>query len=250
MAAGPSRPRKRTIMRLLAAAAVLVVAAFLLLYFVVFPTSSPKPFKLTPGATAAGTSTAPATTTATTTTAAASSGRWVIAGGSQAGYRVREKLAFLPAESDAVGRTSQVTGGAAIVRSAHSVTISTASFVVAVNTLKSDRSMRDEKIHEIGLESDRYPNATFVLSRPVTVPLASLQGKVARVPVTGTFNIHGTARPETLPVELGLSGSTLQAVGALSFPWGAFGMTAPSVGGFVNVTETATMEFDLRLQRA
>jgi len=242
----PGRRRKRTILSVVAAGAVLVLAAFLLLYFVVFPTSSPKPFKLTPSATAAG-------TTATTTTAAsgaASSGRWVLASGSQAGYRVREKLAFLPAESDAVGRTSQVTGGAAIAKSGQSLTISTASFVVAVNTLKSDRSMRDEKIHEIGLESDRYPNATFVLSRPVSVPLASVQGKVARVPVTGTFNIHGTARPETLPVELGLSGSTLQAVGALSFPWGAFGMTAPSVGGFVNVTETATMEFDLRLRHA
>jgi hypothetical protein len=38
--------------------------------------------------------------------------------------------------------------------------------------------------------------------------------------------------------------------GSLTFPWSEFGMTAPSVGGFVNVTEKATMEFDLRLQRA
>ena len=30
--------------------------------------------------------------------------------GSEAGYRVREQLANLPAESDAVGRTSDVTG--------------------------------------------------------------------------------------------------------------------------------------------
>ena len=40
------------------------------------------------------------------------------------------------------------------------------------------------------------------------------------------------------------------AVGSLTFPWGEFGMTAPSVAGFVSVTETATMEFDLQLQRA
>lgn len=247
MADRSRKPRRRTILRVLAAGAVLVVAAFLLLYFVVFPTSSPKPFKLTPSAAATGTS---SVATSTAATGLPSSGRWVLAAGSQAGYRVREKLAFLPAESDAVGRTSQMTGGAAIVSSVHSLTISTASFVVAVSTLKSDRSMRDEKIHEIGLESDRYPNATFVLAKPVSVPLASLQGHVAHVSVTGTFNIHGTARLQTLPVELGLSGATLQAVGALSFPWAAFGMTAPSIGGFVNVTETATMEFDLRLQRA
>jgi hypothetical protein len=36
---------------------------------------------------------------------------------------------------------------------------------------------------------------------------------------------------------------------SLTFPWSEFNMTAPSVGGFVNVTNKATMEFDLHLQR-
>jgi hypothetical protein len=38
-------------------------------------------------------------------------GQWKIATGSVAGYRVREKLGFLPAESDAVGRTSSGPSG-------------------------------------------------------------------------------------------------------------------------------------------
>jgi len=233
-------------MWLVGAGVAVALAGFLVIYFVVFPTSSPKPFKLS---TATVTS---ATTSAGTATVASSpsSGRWSIAAGSQAGYRVREKLAFLPAESDAVGRTSQVTGSAVVTLSKQSLHISTASFTVAVNTLTSDRSMRDEKIHSIGLESDRYPNATFVLASPVTIAVSALSGHVARVPVTGTFTIHGVSRSETIPIELGLAGSTLQAAGSLTFPWGAFGMTAPSVGGFVNVTEKATMEFDLRLARA
>ena len=107
----------------------------------------------------------------------------------------------------------------------------------------------DEKIHEIGLESSRYPTATFALSMPLTVSAPALKGKVASVLVTGTFNIHGTSKRETLPVEMSLSGSTFEAVGSLTFPWSEFGMTAPSIGGFVNVTEKATMEFDLHLQR-
>ena len=169
--------------------------------------------------------------------------------GSQAGYRVREKLAFLPAESDAVGRTSSITGTAMLSQSKDTITITSASFDVAVNTLKSDRSMRDEKIHEIGLESNRYPTATFVLSSPVTLSKSAVTGRVMRVSVTGVFNIHGTPKRETLPVEFSLAGSTLEAAGSLTFPWSEFGMTAPSVGGFVNVTEKATMEFDLHLQR-
>lgn len=246
--------RKRALLIAGGSALALLVLAFLLVYFVIFPTSSPKPFKLTstPLASSAGT-----TSTTTTSTQASSTSsdtqagaRWSVASGSQVGYRVREKLAFLPAESDAVGRTSQVTGTATLTEAKSNVTITTASFDAAVNTLKSDRSMRDEKIHEIGLESSRYPTATFVLSKPVVLPAGASAGRIVHASVTGVFDIHGTSKLETLPVEFSLSGPTLQVAGSLTFPWSEFGMTAPSVGGFVTVTSKATMEFDLRLQRA
>ncbi len=245
------RPRKRLAIRLLGAGVFSAIVIFLLVYFVLFPTSSPKPFKLS-------TSSVPATSTPSTSTSGAStsssgstqlSGRWKIVAGSQAGYRVREKLAFLPAQSDAVGRTSQISGSATLSEAAATIKISAASFSVAVNTLKSDRSMRDEKIHSIGLESDRYPSATFALSKPLSLPASAVKGHVAHVEVTGTFTIHGVAKQETVPVEISLSGATLEAAGALTFPWSEFGMTAPSVGGFVTVTDKATMEFDLRLAR-
>lgn len=223
----------------------LIVIAFLLVYFVIFPTSSPKPFKLTTTTAASSAATSPAS--ASTITAG---GRWSVATGSQAGYRVREKLAFLPAQSDAVGRTSSITGEMTLTESKATITISTASFDVAVNTLKSDRSMRDEKIHEIGLESNRYPTATFALSSPVKLATDAVTGHVTRAPVTGVLTIHGTSKTVTIPVEFSLAGSTLQAAGSITFPWSEFGMSAPSIGGFVNVTEKATMEFDLRLQRA
>jgi polyisoprenoid-binding protein YceI len=244
----PGRPSKRIALLLVGGVIAVAVAAFLVLYFVVFPTSSPKRFKLS---TLDGTASTSATSSAASSSPpSALAGSWKIAGGSEAGYRVREKLGFLPAESDAVGRTAQVTGSATFAESGGRVTIRAASFDVAVNTLKSDRSMRDEKIHQIGLESSRYPTATFALSSPVTISTSELEGKVARVPVTGTFTIHGTSKKETLPVEMSLSGSTFEAVGSLTFPWSEFAMTAPSVGGFVNVTGKATMEFDLHMQRA
>jgi len=217
---------------------VLAVMAFAVVYFVLFPTSSPKSFSL---------NSAKVTTPVTAGTKL--TGHWSIAAGSVAGYRVREKLAFLPAESDAVGRTSAITGQATVTESTAVVTVRAASFVVAVNTLKSDRSMRDQHIRTIGLQSDEYPKATFKLSSPVVLPARALTGHVVRVSATGVFNIHGTSRHETVPMQMRLSDSAINAVGSLTFPWGAFNMTAPSVGGFVNVTGTATMEFDIRLKR-
>jgi polyisoprenoid-binding protein YceI len=241
--------RKRAALLAGAGGIVLAVVVFLLIYFVVFPTSSPKPFELSTTPTTSGTS-LPSTQASRTSSSTQAAGHWSIASGSQVGYRVREKLAFLPAESDAVGRTSEVTGVATVTRANGSFTITAASFDAAVNTLKSDRATRDEKIHEIGLESNRFPTATFVLSKPVALPVSANSGALVHVPVTGVFDIHGTSKRETLPVEFALSRSTLQAAGSLTFPWSEFDMTAPSIGGFVSVTGKATMEFDLRLQRA
>jgi polyisoprenoid-binding protein YceI len=218
---------------------VVAVAGFAFIYFVLFPTSSPKPFSLTSSATATPVS-----------TATRFAGRWTIAAGSVAGYRVREKLGFLPAESDAVGRTSAITGTATFAEADHAVTVRAASFTVEVSKLKSDEAMRDQHIRTIGIQSATYPTATFVLSTPLTLPASALTGDVVHTSATGVFNIHGTSRRETVPLGMRLSNSEIQAVGSLTFPWSEFNMTAPSVGGFVSVTNHATMEFDLRLKRA
>ena len=235
------RPRtKRGALLAVGGSVVLVaVVGFLLIYFVLFPTSSPKPLSLS-------SSVAAAPVSAGTTFA----GRWTIAAGSLAGYRVREKLGFLPAESDAVGRTSAITGLATFAQSGRVVSIRAASFTVDVLKLKSNEAMRDQHIQTIGIQSATYPTATFRLSSPLALPATALDGDVVRSSVTGVFTIHGASRRETVPVEMRLSNSEIQAAGSLTFPWSEFNMTAPSVGGFVSVTNRATMEFDLRLRRA
>ena len=241
MARLPRRPRSKR--GLLAAiggtVAVVVVAAFALIYFVIFPTSSPKPFALT-----ASTKTTPVNS------ATRLAGSWTIASGSQAGYRVREKLAFLPAISDAVGRTSAITGEATFSESNAVVTATAASFVTNVYTLKSNESLRDQHIRTLGLQSATYPKATFVLSTPLTLPASALSGRVVDATATGVLTIHGTAKRVSIPLQIRLSSSRIQAVGSFTFPWGEFNMAAPSVGGFVSVTDRATMEFDLILTRA
>lgn len=219
---------------------LVAIAAFAAAYFLLFPTSAPKKFSVTTPA---------ASSAAGSSSSSGVAGTWTVGEGSEAGYRVREKLAFLPAQNDAVGRTSQITGGATLAKSGDRVTVTAAAFKIAVNTLTSDRAQRDQRIHSIGLESDQYPTATFKLTKAITLPTGATSGKVINIPATGAFTIHGTTKTETVPLQLSLTSTALQAVGSLTFPWAEFGMTAPSVGGFVNVTAKATMEFDLRLKR-
>jgi len=199
-----------------------------------------------------------ATPTPSTTTSASASaspaagsgtGTWKVASGSVAGYRVREQLGFAPAPSDAVGRTSAVSGSITITQSVAAYSVAAASFSVDVSTLTSDRSMRDQRIHSMGLESDRYPTATFTLTSPIALPSTGANGQAFRVQAVGDLTIHGTTRSVSIPLDARVNGTKIEVAGATTFPFSEFGMTPPSIGGFVTVQNNATMEFDIVFQQ-
>lgn len=204
--------------------------------------SSPAP--LTLGQSSAG------TTGGSAPTISHIAGTWTVGTGSVAGYRVHEKLAILPAPSDAVGRTSAITGQATVVNTGGGHTVTAASFTVQVNTLSSDRAMRDQRVHTLGLQTDTYPSATFSLAQPITLPAAASSGQVVTVTATGPLTLHGVTKTVSIPLRLQLSASTFEVAGSISFPWSQFGMTAPNFGDFVTVADTATMELDLKFTHA
>jgi polyisoprenoid-binding protein YceI len=234
------RSARAWILTALAGIVAVGAAAVLFVYFVLFSHSAPAPLSLSAPSTSAAASPA--------LTASQIPGSWTVAAHSVAGYRVREQLAFLQAPSDAVGRTSQITGTATITGSGAVLTVTAASFSVDVQSLTSDQQMRDSHIQTLGLDSDDFPKATFVLAAPVTLPANADSGAELHVSLTGALTIHGTTKTETIPVSARLSGSEIEIAGSISFPWGAFGMQAPDVAGFVTVDGTATMELDLFLK--
>lgn len=220
----------------------LLIGGFFGTYLLLFGGSSAAPLAL---------STAPpATAAATASGAAGLAGSWTIASGSVAGYRVREQLAFLPAPSDAVGRTSAITGTVVIAGTADALTVTSAQLTVDVSTLSSDQQMRDQRIHRMGLQSDTYPKATFTLTDPITLPANPASGSQVSVQATGTLSIHGTAQTVTIPLTARLSSNAIEIAGSTTFPFERFGMTPPSIGGFVSVQDSATMEFDIHLKQA
>jgi polyisoprenoid-binding protein YceI len=232
--------RRTLIAAVLAGGLTLAAAGVGVAYFVVFAGSSPQKLALSsPTPTASGSPTASAS-------AGIGAGSWTVASGSVAGYRVREQLASLSAPSDAVGRTSSISGSVTITQSGTAYTVSATSITVNVNTLTSDRSMRDQRIHQMGLESDRYPTATFVLTTPIDLPAGATTGQVVNVSAIGQLTIHGVTRTVTIPIQARLTGTQIEIAGSITFPFSEFGMTPPSIGGFVTVQDNATMEFDLK----
>lgn len=231
--------RRKVITAVVAGGLLLGAIGVGLLYLAVFAGSSPQKLALSSPEPSIFASISPSTS--------AGAGTWTVASGSQAGYRVREQLASLAAPSDAVGRTSAITGTLTLTQSVSGYSVTAASFTVDVSKLISDKAMRDQRIHRQGLESDRYPTATFRLTSPITLPAEAASGQTIHVSATGALTIHGVTKTVTIPIDGQLTGSQIQLVGSISFPFSDFGMTPPSIGGFVSVQNTATMEFKLVL---
>jgi polyisoprenoid-binding protein YceI len=235
--------RSTLIATVVAGALALGAAGVGIIYFVVFAGSSPQKLALSsPTPSASGSAASPASTPG--------AGTWTVAAGSVAGYRVREQLASLSAPSDAVGRTSAITGTFTLTQSASGYSVTAAAFTVDVSKLTSDQSRRDNRIHSQGLESDRYPTATFQLATPIVLPATATAGQPIKVSATGALTIHGVTKTVTIPIDARLSGSQIELVGSITFPFSDFAMTPPSIGGFVSVQPNATMEFQLNLVHA
>ena len=205
------------------------------------------PASPTPAASVAATAGAdtPASSPATSTAVDGDvAGTWNVAADSVAGYRVREQLANLPAESDAVGRTDQVTGSITVESDGTTTTLTAADLTVDMTSLTSDESRRDNRLRREGLETDTYPTATFTLTAPVEVPAAALTGTPSDVTLTGDLTLHGVTKSVQIPAQAQLVDGTIQVAGSITFPLSDYGIVAPNIGGFiVSIADDGTLEF-------
>jgi polyisoprenoid-binding protein YceI len=242
--------RSRLIIAAVAVIAVVAIGGFFV-YDQVLRGDSAAALTLPPASTspsssaAAGNSAAPASSAATSGASAGDvGGTWTVAADSVAGYRVREQLANLPAESDAVGRTSGVTGSITVETSGATTTLTAASLSVDMTSLASDKTMRDSRLRREGLETDTFPTATFVLTAPVEVPAAALTGTASDITLTGDLTVHGVTKSVQIPAQAQLVNGTIQVAGSLTFPLSDYAIVAPNIGGLiVSIADNGTLEF-------
>lgn len=177
-------------------------------------------------------------------------GAWRAIDSSVVGYRVREKLASLSAPNDAVGRTSDVTGTVSLAGSGADLRLTEGRMEADLRTLRSDSDRRDERIRTLGLESDRFPAATFVVIGPVAVPEAAQRGTPTAIPVTGDLTLHGVTRRVVISLQSRLAGRCVQLAGGHTFAMVDHGIVPPSIAGAISVENDATLEVQLDLVRA
>ena len=149
-------------------------------------------------------------------------GSWAISTDSTVGYRIKESIGGA-LESEAVGRTSAVTGNLAI----SGTSVATGTFSVDVATIKSDQSFRDTQMNRL-MDTTKFPKATFTLKQPISLGKTPADGVTAKYTATGDLTLHGTTKPVTFPVDAKITNGRIGVLGNIPVTFTDYGVDNPS----------------------
>jgi polyisoprenoid-binding protein YceI len=182
------------------------------------------------------------------------SGTWTVdpsvgtlddASGTFVGYRVQEQLASVGA-SEAVGRTSSVTGSITI----EGTTVTAAEFTADLTTLRSDDSNRDRQLSRQALQTAQFPSASFTLAQPIALGSVPADGAVAEVTATGELTLHGVTRSVEIPLQARLHAGVISVAGSLPITFADWSIQPPQAMIVLSVDDHGTMELQLQLRRS
>ena len=169
-------------------------------------------------------------------------GNWAIATGSRAGYRVPESL--FGQSTEAVGRTTDVTGGITI----DGTQLTAGNVTVDLTTVTSDRSQRDNQFQGRIMNTSEYPTATFTLTSPVDLGQVPADQVEMPLQVNGTLDLHDTTNDVTADITARLNGANIEVVGTIPVTFSDYGISDPSFGP-AQVGDDGTIEFALVLAK-
>ena len=174
-------------------------------------------------------------------------GGWKVVAGADTfvGYRVDEVFAAGAVNKTAVGRTPGVTGSIIVA----GATISEATFEADMTALKSDETRRDSQIKVRGIESTKFPKATFVLSAPIDLGGAPKIGAELPVKATGNLTLHGVTKNITLDLKARWTGDRIDVAGKTDILMADYAIEPPTVPAIVTVENRGVLELQLAFTR-
>lgn len=164
--------------------------------------------------------------------------------GTWAGYRFQEELATIGTNT-AVGRTPDVSGTMSVTGEG----VTAVDVEVDLTTLESDSGRRDGALRTRGLESDRFPTATFTLTEPITLPVGLTDGEPVTLSATGELTIHGVTNEVTLDLDAELQGDNAVVVGSAPVLLADYAIDPPTGLSVLSIADEGTFEFQLFFSR-
>lgn len=199
---------------------------------------------------------APADAQASTATPAAVSGNTAPSAGitfslvpskSEASYQVREQLARLNFPSDAIGKTSAVSGSITL-KPDGSVDAANSKFTVDVSTLQTDSAMRDGYVARNILQSDRFPQVVFAPTQVTGLPASLPQSGPVSFQITGNLTIRDVTKPVTWDVTGTVNNGEGVGAATTSFTFEDFNLNQPQVPVVLSVVDKITLNLTLDIK--
>jgi polyisoprenoid-binding protein YceI len=101
-----------------------------------------------------------------------------------------------------VGKTPDITGTLEL-NPDDLMSAAAGSFTVDLRTLDTGINMRNQHMRENHLETDKFPDAAFTLTRFISSDKTSLvPGETAKVVAEGEFKIHGIGKSYQIPAKI------------------------------------------------
>jgi polyisoprenoid-binding protein YceI len=188
---------------------------------------------------AGGATTDPATTAAAGSGSASSDsidGAWTVTTGSQAGYRVKEVL--FGQSTDAVGRTSAVTGSLAI----SGTSVTDGSFTVDLTKVTSDENQRDNQFQGRIMNTSQFPDATFKLTKPIDLGSLPADKTEVQYTATGDLTLHGVTKQVDAALTARRNGANIEVSGTIPVVFADYQISNPSSAA-VTTQDNGVVEF-------
>jgi polyisoprenoid-binding protein YceI len=161
-------------------------------------------------------------------------------------YRAQEELQGL-GDNEAVGETQAFVGD--IYFDEAGLPLACSRWDADLRTLVSDESRRDNFLRGNTLETDTYPQATFILTsvEGLDAPLGSDE---VTFTLLGDLTIHGVTKAVSWTATAKLDGDTLTGTASTTFNMADFNITPPKVGPVISIDELVVLEADITAKSA
>lgn len=166
-------------------------------------------------------------------------------------YRVRETLAGVTFESDAVGTTESITGSLIILPDG---SIGSGSKITLdLTTLKSDQAFRDMYLGMVTLETKNFPTLDFVPKQinGLDGPLPSLDvPQPIGFTMVGDVTLKGITKETTWNVVGVLNGTTVSGRATTTVLFSDFALTKPAIPFLASIADEIQLEIEFTAKRS
>lgn len=194
-----------------------------------------------------GATASPATSDATPAVEAQGlAGAWTVSSSGETfvGYRVNEELARV-GFATAVGRTSGVTAEVMLTEDR----LESATIEADMTKLASDSNMRDGQLRNQGIETNRFPTSTFVVTEAIDLPEGIESGDAVAITLKGDLTLHGVRKAVEIPGEAQYVDGSLVVIGSLPILFADYDIEKPNGASVLSIEDNGVMEFQLILVR-